>query len=518
VADAFDRHGYGILRHIRGECAAIVLDLDARALFATAALASREPLAFARIPGGVVVSTRVLALLRHPSVSRALDEGYLAHVVTGLSYPPPGTTALHAIRRLRPGEALVAREGEVKIIPADELVARRPRGGGTLAECVDEFWETLEGAARRRAATATRPALAMSGGVDSAAVAVALSSSVRPLEAFSMVASGRPDEQDGLAEIERALPVRLTSIECSSATDLEDFRGFDLRDDPILVPLAFAPAHVRLWKAARAAGIDTLFEGDGGDELFSLNVSPLQLLRAGHGVSALSHVVAARSPRSLFWRSLVLPHLPGAARRIWFRRWEADPNVLPTYLVPARERDPLVRTALRQYSTSLVHTTLKTGIAEWLSTPVFMGARVTHERTARSLGLETAAPLVDREVIERVLGIPSPLLLSLAYDKAFLREALQGRIPDAVRLRPKDASLDEALEPGVLLAPTTRKLLADANVRRRLRDWVRFDEVERLLRDLESGPKLPLRAIWQLCCLVGFAEWYGRASREYGVD
>jgi hypothetical protein len=215
---------------------------------------------------------------------------------------------------------------------------------------------------------------------------------------------------------------------------------------------------------------------------------------------------------------LVLPHLPEAARRIWYRRWEANPNLLPSYLVPARARDPIVRTAMRQHSANMVHTTLRVGITEWLSTPVFMGARVTQERYARALGLEVAAPLVDREVIERVLGIPTRWLFSLAYDKAFLREALQGRIPDAVRLRPKDTRLDEALEPAVLLAPATRRVLADANVRKRLSDWVRFDEVERLLRAFEIGPRPPYRQFWQLTCLIGFAEWYGRASREYGVD
>src|SRR5258708_2059116 len=99
IADAFDRHAFGMARHLRGEFAAVVLDFDSETLFAVAALASREPLAFTQTPDGVLVSTRVLALLRHPSVSRALDEGYLAHVVTGLCYPPPGTTALRAVRR-----------------------------------------------------------------------------------------------------------------------------------------------------------------------------------------------------------------------------------------------------------------------------------------------------------------------------------------------------------------------------------------------------------------------------------
>ena len=116
------------------------------------------------------------------------------------------------------------------------------------------------------------------------------------------------------------------------------------------------------------------------------------------------------------------------------------------------------------------------------------------------------------------MAIPPRWMQSPDFDKAFLRRALEGRAPDAVRMRPKDARLDVELEPELLLAPWTRDLLADTVVRQRLREWVRFQTVERILDDVVRGYRPPLRQLWQLHCLVAFAQWYRRASREYGVD
>jgi hypothetical protein len=39
-----------------------------------------------------------------------------------------------------------------------------------------------------------------------------------------------------------------------------------------------------------------------------------------------------------------------------------------------------------------------------------------------------------------------------------------------------------------------------------------------MLDGLAAGRSLGVAALWQLECVVSFAEWYARASREHGVD
>jgi hypothetical protein len=58
----------------------------------------------------------------------------------------------------------------------------------------------------------------------------------------------------------------------------------------------------------------------------------------------------------------------------------------------------------------------------------------------------------------------------------------------------------------------------DPSIRNRLAGLVRFERIDGMLDTLAAGAELGPAALWQLECLVGFAEWYARISREYGVD
>jgi asparagine synthase (glutamine-hydrolysing) len=511
IADAYARYHHGLLRQVDGDFAAVVLDFDRQTLFGTSSLTSPHQLAFCAVAGGTLVSDRVLDLLRHPGVPRALDERYLTHLVTGLIVTPPGTTALQAIRRLRSGEALIVRRGEPTVVRVDRFVPRRGLAFASFERCRDAFWSALEDSVARRARRVARPCLSYSGGIDSTVTGLAMMGTSRPLAAFSLVGSsaGSPPDLAGAV---------VTPVDALQAGDLSELDELELRDDPPLAPMAFLPAQLRLWKGMRDAGFDAAFEGEGGDELFTLNVSPVQALRRGQLDAALAVLRRHPQRRDLFWRGFLLPHLPPFARTIWYRRWERRGSWLPGYLVRERIDDPRVRAALRLLSAQMVHRDLARGVHAWLSSPLHIGARQAYEDLARACGVEIAMPMIDREVIELVLAIPPRWMQSPDFDKAFLRRALRGRVPEAVRLLPKDPRLDRELEPELLLAPRTRQLLADPGVRHRLAEWVRFPIVERILDDAARGTSPMPRQIWQLQGLVAFAQWYRRASREYGVD
>jgi asparagine synthetase B (glutamine-hydrolysing) len=512
VAEAYSRHHDQLGRHLDGEFATVILDFDRQTLFGTSSLTSARPLAFCPIPGGMLVSDRVLDLLRHPQVPRTLDEGYLAYVVAGLTVAPAGMTALRAIRRLVSGHAIVVRRGEAKIVRVDRLAPRRSFAFADLDTCREAFWSVLQEAVRRRASTVGRTCLSYSGGIDSTAIGVTMTGALSPFfSAFSLVGAQA-------TEPNRLAGAALTLVDARDAGDLSVLDQGPLRDDPALALMHLLPALLRLWGAMRDSGFDAALDGDGGDELFELNVSPLQALRRGQLGTALAALQRNPQRRALLWRGFVLPHLPPVARAIWYRRWERGSTVLPGHLVRERIDDPRVRAALRVLSAATVHGSLAQGVDDWLSSSLRIGTRLAHEDLARARGVEIASPIVDRDVIELVLAIPPRWMLSRDFDKAFLRRALRGRVSDVVRMRPKDAQLDEVLETEILVAPWTRDLLADTSVRQRLREWVRFPTVERTLDEAARGYRPPLRQLWQLHCLIGFAQWYRRAAREYGVD
>jgi hypothetical protein len=78
--------------------------------------------------------------------------------------------------------------------------------------------------------------------------------------------------------------------------------------------------------------------------------------------------------------------------------------------------------------------------------------------------------------------------------------------------------LHDALLPRILSSSRARAALRDDRVQARLRNLVRFERLDAMLDRLASGRRLGPGALWALECVVSFAEWYARASREYGVD
>ncbi len=133
--------------------------------------------------------------------------------------------------------------------------------------------------------------------------------------------------------------------------------------------------------------------------------------------------------------------------------------------------------------------------------------------------MELAWPLMDRKVVEFVLGLPPSEILSRdGEDKGFLRRALVGHVPEEVRTQPKELRLYFALIASVLGSSRVRGFVRDPMVRTRLEEWVRFERLETMLNRAREGKIVSVTTLWQLESLVSFAEWYGRAAREWGVQ
>jgi hypothetical protein len=126
--------------------------------------------------------------------------------------------------------------------------------------------------------------------------------------------------------------------------------------------------------------------------------------------------------------------------------------------------------------------------------------------------------MLDRGVLELVLGLHAAHAIRGGPHKPFLQAALAGVVPDEVRLLSKNIGLYRAFIPRILTSPRSRHAVRDSRVRARLADLVRFERIEAMLDGLAAGRSLGIVALWQLECVVSFAEWYAQASREHGVD
>jgi asparagine synthase (glutamine-hydrolysing) len=515
IADAYRTFGCECVRHLRGRFRFLLHDARRSLLLAASSTAPPWPLVYWSDSRTTVVASTVASLLGVPQVPRALDEGYLVHLVMGLSAMPAGVTALRGVRRLCAGEALLVDAEGPRVAEVDHLVPRRHGGRSRPGRA---FLEEL-GEAVRHASDAERPVYSLSGGLDSAALACAVPCR-REVAGLSFVAPALDlaAEVPAIDSMQRAWPeLSLTRLDVSTAVDLPDL-GAELRDDPPLTPLALLPARVHLWSVAREAGFKTVIEGEGGDELFSMLPTPVDALRHGHLATAARQIVRSGGRRSLVEHSVLLPLLPHGVQRAWLARRHSMETHLPSFATWRADEHPLIREAMAQYLELFVHRPFSDRLSDWLSSPFVVGAAMSRRHLAARFGLDLEWPMLERGVLEVILGLHEAGAIPGGDAKPFLREALDGLVPDDVRLRSKDVGLYRAFIGRVLTSPRARAALRDGRVRRRLVDLVRFERIEAMLDGLAEGRSLGPAALWQLECVVSFAQWYEQASREYGVS
>ncbi len=516
VAIAYGHFGHACVGRLAGRFRFLLYDSKSRELFAASSTAPSWPLAYWSDSRTTVVGSRLLSLIRCPEVPRSLNENYLVHLVMGLSAMAGGTTALQGIRRLCPGEALIVGIHGPRVSRVDSLAPRHVRETGWR---VGELFLEELAAALPDAAQVGPTAVSFSGGLDSAALAVAGLRHADVLPAYSFVAPGLGTHAEigALDTMERALPgLSLSRFDASGTIDFPDL-GPVLRDDPPLVPLALLPARMQLWARVHEAGLRVLIEGEGGDELFSMLPTPVDSLRRGHFIDVARHVLASGERRNLVKHGLLFPMLPRVMCRAWTALREPMESHLPAFATWDARQHPLVQEATDEFHASLVHRPFEQHLQQWLSAPVVVGGALSRRHLAACFGLELAWPMLERNVLELVLGLHQRRLLRAGPQKTFLQDALKGIVPEEVRLLPKEIGLYRAFIPRVLTSPRSREALGDARVRARLADLVRFERIEAMLDGLAAGRQLELGALWHLECVVSFAEWYARASREYGV-
>jgi len=516
IACAYKEHGLDLLPHLEGTFAFILADTSLCRLVASSDLTSRAPLAYWTDGRTVAVSSRLLALVGLPGVSRELDEDYFANVVTGFLSAPGGTTPIRGVKRLVSGTALVVEKGGLRVVRADRLIARVIHSK-RRTECADLLWQQL-GSAAERIGMGSKTCLSLSGGLDSAALASVLAER-QSISAFSMVAPSREmDERAAIGALERANPgIANERVDCSDATDVSAFDRFALADDPVTTPLAYLPARLRLWDEAAGRGFQMVLDGEGGDELFALLPRLREALRQLQLGAAWNSWRSRPGRRAALAHAFVLPLLPKRLRRGWAARRAQDLSVWPSYLCADASSHPAIRRAAEQFHMAQIERDFATTVHEWLSAPTTVGAAVTHRHFASAFGITLGSPFLDRRVVELVLGIPIEWLLSGEY-KSFLREAAVDRVPTEVRTRAKDVSLPDDLLRAIVSSERTRQLLQDGPVRKRFDGLVRFERLQGVFDAVGRGyvPRDPL--FWQqIEGLVSFAYWYSRAYREYGI-
>lgn len=408
--------------------------------------AGGEPMYYARAGGAVIASSRLAPVVE--VAGAPLDPVAVGELVfTGVL--PPGATPYVGVRRLRAGELLeVTPDGALAraMIPADLRELE-----GDDATLAGALWEELTAAVRRATAGASRVAVLVSGGLDSAAVLAAATHVARGrVFAVHVAIDGPNDDRPHAEALFAALGVPVVRVD---AADLARHALASMSIDGAPYVLSSGPLDVGLLARAREAGADVALSGVGGDELFGGDLRTHALELFAHPIRAVvdayRFVEPSRAPgrRHLvdyLVRPLVKPLAPRALRERVARRalhyarpWDVGPapRSFERAVAEVAEGTPIPRDARARYLAYALDDGLA-DVADWRG------------MAATCAGLRRVDVLFDDALVRFACAAPPRALRAGRLHRGLLRAALAGRIPDGVRLR-----VDKAiLEPGFLAA------------------------------------------------------------------
>jgi asparagine synthase (glutamine-hydrolysing) len=343
-------------------------------------------------------------------------------------------TFFEGIERVGAGEVVTLTAGGIERRQfsrlRDELATGAHRPRPYSPSVAEEFRDRLTEAVRRRTGTTGRVATALSGGLDSAAIAV-LADRVEHARArdhggatgqdsWSAIYPGSVnDEQEHIDAVlatldDRVEPHFVEPTATEFKNDLHDL--VRTQEEPIVSTGAYTQYRL-LRDAAQVDGV--VLYGQGGDEAL-----------AGFGPHYLVHLRELRSRSAVqaateLGRSLDVLYRRG--RPVVGARLRGRKDVPVTSLLAA----PFAaRHAGEHYATE------RTDLRARLLADLFDGslpARLRYtDKNARRFGVPVRMPFVDRDLVRFVFGLESEALVKDGRGKRVLRDAMRGLLPDSV--------------------------------------------------------------------------------------
>jgi asparagine synthase (glutamine-hydrolysing) len=466
---AYERWGASCVERFRGMFAFAVWDQASRTLFLARDRCGEKPLLYWTDGSQFCFASEVKAILpllpERLSLDPAAVDMYLHY-----QFVPEPLTPLAGLRKLPAGHRLtLSLDADFRSSPQAywciEECGRNVAVPATLPAAIAALRETFEQSVRLMLRSDVPVGLALSGGIDSGAIAaVAQRNYPAGMHAFSIGYPGRPpyDERHEARRLAESLGMAFHEVEVPVHEFASQFPDFvRLLDDPIADPAAFG--HYAVPKAAREAGVKVLLSGIGGDELFWGYKWVRDVLAAGRRLATSRpgylSLLLARSP-------LIARVMHSRLAAVMPERLRAEFDMLeaasvrspanqplgyaahPDFRSAARIRAGIAGPALKNLAYAGLFTTTAVGnrsiealpeaiIRTLCETWLTSNCLALGDRVSMAVGVETRLPLLDPVFIGLASAIRRKWPDHALGHKARFREAMAGLLPREVLARPK---------------------------------------------------------------------------------
>jgi asparagine synthase (glutamine-hydrolysing) len=451
VLAAFLKWGSDTFSRLIGDYALAFWDPSTRDLCLARDPFGARPMYYHAGGARVVWSSEIEPLVTILGKPDRLDEAFVAGFLTVTDRV--GHTPYAGISSVAPGQVIGIGERGCKIVsqwapePNRELTYQNDR------EYEDHFRQLFEQAIACRLRVNGGIMAELSGGLDSSSIVCVADRLIKAgrvqaaeLQTVSYLYDGSPtcDERTFISEVEerRGKPGRHL-LDQDILGPLLRGRAGPLPNPQQLFPETFA----QVLSLMQQSGMKVLLSGHAGDNVL-LNaptispsvtdlVSKAKLVRAANLLRAFAHT--SKEPYvELAWRGVIWPYLPDGMKV----------RLAPTYLqLPPWINPDLVRkTGTREHKVLWGDTVFKKASKRFLHNLIKNGAAVAGAGYYRERGIaEVTYPFLDRPLVEFLLSIPSEQLVRPGETRSLLRRALEGLLPDPIRVRRSKRGPDECI-------------------------------------------------------------------------
>ncbi len=465
ILHLYEEFGLECLRHLRGMFAFALWDEHRRRVMLARDRMGEKPLYLREEEGRLWFASELKSIVRagiSEAASRlAYDPVAIDHYFH-YGYVPEPMTPLAGIRKLPAGHYLT--------VDLDEWQCREaaywnmedaPPLEGDPGELIRE---QLEGLSRIIVRADVPVGVALSGGLDSSAIA-ALATAQYPgvIRAFSVGYANQPanDERADAREFARYLRIPFEEVELRVGDLVAFFPELVFwQDDPIADIAGYG--YYSVMKLAREHGVPVLLQGHGGDELFWgypwSSRAVVETARKARSGTDWSDYLQLRFPTSFTARDLLKWALDHGGLKSSLAAWRRDRSTPAEQMVfydlvpdfanaqrlirgcyaPGFAASLADNSPTDLFSIPLPWGNIETSITRLLCQTYLLENGVAQgDRLSMAASVELRLPLLDHRLIETVIGLRKQNSDSHLPPKAWFRQALAGILPRHVLDRPK---------------------------------------------------------------------------------
>jgi asparagine synthase (glutamine-hydrolysing) len=511
IVHLYEDYGPQCVDRLRGMFAIAIWDGRRRQILLARDRLGIKPLYYAERDGELLFASELKPILQLGRVPRTLDWEAVRHLFTFL-VTPPAQSIVSDVKKLEPARFGLAREGRSLRTERYWDVEFAPAHGATEPELVEELRALLDESVALHQVSDVPVGAFLSGGVDSSAVVASMSAlTEQPVKTFSV---GFPD-----ADFSELEPARQVASLCGTEHHelvidpdvvplVEDFAWF--LDEPFGDTSAIATYMV---SKLAAEHVKVVLTGDGGDEIFAgydkyvveereraYDLMPATLRRA-------AGVVGAVMPDGMRGRRFLRHLALDGPRRYLDAQSIVHPDELGTLFTP----EAAARMApYDPWSAPIAHLS---GGLDWMSAVQYgdlqnylpLDVLTKVDRMTMAHSIEARPPLLDHRLVEFAAKVPPELRYRNGTTKYLFKQALRGRLPDAIIDRRKQGFAVPLARwfRGPLFGYARDVLLSETS---RQRGVLNPATVERWLQLHQGGRDLDL----QLWTMLSFELWCRR--------